>query len=556
MTRVSRTEPAAAGILSREIRISAARNETEPFQVVVSASTEDLKSGSVAVKPLVGLNGSEISDIQIFYQHYVNVVRPTEQSPYPPGKHPDPLVPVQPNAPIFQPVTEIPDAERINQPFWIDVRIPNDAKPGLYHGEFTFRANDVEKSIPILLTVWDFALPKQPTLQTLFGLEGPRLAKNYDVELGTKRGNRILRAFEDCLADHQLTPEGFHGTLNVFDSETERVSLRLESQPEIGNAQDVYQHFVEGKGLSSVVIPMWPEWPYDDALGKDRRKAQRYIADHVLQLRNHGWDSGVLAQCGYIDEPRSKKDYERVRQWGQFYNEIEEQYGIEIPMFMTEQPQTENAKWGTLEGYVDVWVTYVGDLWDDMHGDKTRKVAERRAAGDQIWLYTGLVTSPHSWEKQNGNPEVLREGNPPAWQIDFPPMNHRVLTWMAPIYDATGLLYWATIDFRDGIDPWKRADNFILDDKYHYNGDGQFIYYGFEETVGFDGPIASMRLKWLRESMEDHAYISLLLQQGDREFALSQINRIVRNVGDWDDNSTELFAARRAMAERIASNDS
>lgn len=552
MTRVYQTAPPAAG--AAEVRISAARNETEPFQVIATASPEALRAATIAISPLREPGGFEIAEIQVFYEHDIRVVEPSPKSPFPPMAHPDALIPVAPGEPIFQPVTHLPRANRVNQPFWIDVRVPKDAPPGEYTGEFALVADGERISIPVKLTVWDFALPDKPTLGSLFGLEAPRIAKLYDVELGTVPGNRILRAYEDLLADHRLAIDGLHGTLEVFDSKTERTSLTRSSQPILGTAEDVLHHFLDEKHLSTVVIPMWPEWPYPDSLGRDRDQAQRYVAEYVRLLQQRGWSGGVVGQCGYIDEPRSKADYERVREWGQFYNEVEERFGVQIPMFVTEQPAAEEEKWGSLEGYVDIWVTYVGDLWDDMHGPaKTRKVAARHAAGDEIWLYCGLTPMPESWLTAHGNPDVFHEGNPPAWLLDFPPINHRITTWIAPHYGATGFLYWATIDARDGIDPWQRADTFLLDAKYHYNGDGLLIYPGYRDQVGFNGPIASMRLKWIRESFEDHAYITLLKQRGEREFALSQIRRIARNVGDWDDNIPELFDAREAMAKRLSS---
>lgn len=550
MTRVSRTQSAAAG--GREVRIEAARNETEPFQVVVTAEAEVLRQATIEVTPLRGPGGAVIREIEIFYEHYVRVVHSSPKSPYKPGLHPDALIPVAPGKPIFQPVTSLPSSGRINQPFWVDVRVPRQIPAGDYSGAFVLTTADgTRKSIPVVLTVWNFELPDKPSLSSLFGLEGPRLERIHGVELGREEGNQIVRAYEDLLADHKLAAEGFYGTLDIWDGDSERVTLRNERKPLIGTAKDVYRHFLDEKSLSTVVIPMWPEWPYPDALGKDRRKAKRYIADHVQQLERYGWADGVLGQCGYIDEPRTKEDYERVREWGKFYNEVEAEYGIRIPMFVTEQPATENEEWGTLDGYVDIWVTYVGDLWDDMHGFQTRKVLERRAAGDEIWLYCGLTPTPYTWEEKMGKPETYREGNPPAWLLDFPPMNHRITAWIAPAYDVSGILYWATIDVREGINPWQRADSFQLEDHF-FNGDGFLIYPGSLEGVGFDGPVASMRLKWIRESFEDHAYISMLQDQMKWDIAIEHIRRIARNVGDWDDDSTELFSVRRNLAALLA----
>jgi len=53
-----------------------------------------------------------------------------------------------------------------------------------------------------------------------------------------------------------------------------------------------------------------------------------------------------------------------------------------------------------------------------------------------------------------------------------------------------------------GKDPWDSPETYkeeYEDPPLIFNGEGVLIYPGTIEKVGFEGPVASMRLKWIRE---------------------------------------------------------
>jgi len=554
MEKVDRLEaPDASG---KTLQIAAARNEWEPFQVVVTASSKKLREGRVELSTFQGPDGAQIEGVQIFYEHYVRVSTPSEKSAFAAGMHPDALVPVTPGETIYQPVTELPEADRLNQPFWIDLRVPKDAPVGEYTAQFRFvtAAGEVSQ-LPVSLEVWDFELPDRVTLASAFGLDPFRLRDMYQFDHGTPWFNRIIRDYEDLLADHKLSPEGYWGVQEAVDADTGFFSLTRSSQPVLGTPEDIYYHFLEEKHLAAALPPFWPDWPFADPLEHNRLEAQRYLANFAKAMERFGWEDYVYVNAGYVDEPASREEYNTVRDWGRFYDETQAIYNVSLPVCVTEQPAPENRLWGSLHGSVDIWVTYVGDLWEDMHGAKTGHVASRREAGDQIWIYMSLVQAPSKWLKQNGSPEALTEGHPPVWLTDYAPMNFRVWSWIAPVYDVTGILYWATVDWRDGVNPWEDAGVFAIGDSI-YNGDGQLIYPGFKEKVGFDGPVASMRLKWIREAMEDHAYLTLLQDRGLGEFAREYTSRFARNMGDWENDPEALFEMRRVLAEKLSETSS
>jgi len=534
--------------------IEAARREWEPLQVVLRGSRGELSRLRLRVAKPVNGGGEELPVSRMFRGEYVRVIRSTELSPLPKGLYLDPLVPLTEGSPIVGSGGPGEGAEVaiINQPVWLDVRVPAGAKAGDYLGKVWLvdPSGDEVASRPFRVRVWDFVLPKRPTLKSSIGMDPRRIGFIYDYEPGSLPFNLLCRKYEDLLADHHLAPEGFWGSLEVYDADAGRASLQGGRTPGLGRPVDVYRHYFEEKGLRNGAVWFWPEWPLEDAFGKNRERALEMLAQLVQEFEEEGWGDRIAVHCGIIDEPSTRHEYAEVRRHGEFFDELESRYGVSLPMYVTEQPASESKDWGTLHGSVDIYVTHVSALWEDRHGSGTREVDARLAAGDEIWMYPAMVQVPEGWMRRRGFPESLREGNPPAWILDFPPMNHRIFAWAAPLYGVTGLLYWDTVEWRRGIDPWERADTLKLG-RSVFNGDGLLLYPGHRDRVGFDGPVPSVRLKWIREGMEDHSYLTMLIQKEGRAETERWIRRICRQIGDWDADPARLFAVRREVARRL-----
>ncbi len=546
LTRVSRNEPVGE---RKSISISAARNEWEPFQVVITGPYQEITECSLSVSPLIGPDRAQIDDIDLYYQHYVDVSSSSERAPLGPGRYPDALVPISQGIPFLKPVS--PQLSGIvNQPIWIDVKIPDSATPGTYRTTVQVSHRGTTREIPVSLQVWNFQLPNRPTLQSCFGLDFDLIQDIYGFEKGTVPFLQIARKFETILADHYLAAERFWGSIDS-NLTPPKLSLDSISLPLIGSPRDVTNYFLKEKTLTTISVPLWPDWPFADPIGTDREVAKQYVANYVAALDEEDLADYVIAHCGYVDEPATLEEYAEARTWGAFYNEVESEYGIRIPLLLTEQPQPEGQSFGTLQSSVDIWTVHVSDLWDDLHENGYQQLPARLQAGDRGWLYTSLVCLSEHWNRQNGSPEVLAGGQPPAWLLDYPPMNFRIWSWAAHLHDLTGVLYWATIDSAPGVDPWQDAGTFRIEE-HVFNGDGFLIYPGLRELVGFDGPVASIRLKWLREAMEDHAYLKLLQESARSSQSKAITDSLIRNIGDWENAPQKLFAARTALAQELS----
>jgi uncharacterized protein (TIGR03382 family) len=114
---------------------------------------------------------------------------------------------------------------------------------------------------------------------------------------------------------------------------------------------------------------------------------------------------------------------------------------------------------------------------------------------------------------------------------------------------VTGELYYETTqayDYAAGREPWTNQW------AYGGNGDGTFFYPGTPAAIGgqTDIPVASLRLKLLREGMEDFEYLKALSDAGEPTLAKDIASTLFPNP--WTMPSVQdLFAARARIAGKI-----
>jgi hypothetical protein len=515
---LARVRPDDAPRPAAPIRLKAARNEYEPFQVVVRAGLDGLKGVNVKVSSLRGKRGRAISrqHVALYREHYVQVNTPSPKSKEGAGWYPDALIPFE------DPVTGGPlkggrfagapfaVEPNKNQPVWVDVFVPCDAAAGDYAGTVTVTAQGRRAlTLRLRLTVWNFTLPGQPSLRSNFGGLGEGVAKRHKREAGAPEFRPIERRYAEAMAAHRLCPP-------IPDY------LLPKTNPD-GSIDPTATDAALKQWMDKLQVTGFPlELIGADPLGKDRQRAARHLQAMCAYLKTNGWEQ--LAYVYVLDEPNDAAAYEQVRQRAKLIHEA--QPGIQV--LCTEQPTPEKPEWGTLAGSVDLWVP-LWPLFDEKAG------AARLAAGEKLWSYTALCQGEQGQDT-------------PFWQLDFPPLNYRIPAWLSWRYGMTGLLYWTMVYWEKAGDVWTNPKTYG-EGPYAYNGEGSLFYPGAD--AGFDGPVASLRLKQLREGFEDYEYFKLLADQGEAELASKIVRQIARSWTDWDTDAADLYAAREQMAARL-----
>ncbi len=538
-----------------DVHIYCARNEWEAIQVVVSARGSGLTNVTMTMSPLIGPNGATIDRVDMYREHYVEVTTSTPFSPLPPGFYPDALIPFlhpetgDPLAGVRFDAVPFDLADGLNQPLWIDVLVPSTAPAGDYTAILTVSSDLGSNDLAVTLTVWDFTLPDAPSLRSSFWFSDYQMDAFYDLnwQQNTAELYQITRRYYDALLDHRLMPTRPVDVNPAIDLTT-GLPRYDAVYPGLGTAGENLEHYVDGLEMTVSNLPFRSWWPLADPLGADRDAARAYLAAVLEHFEAKGWSGAPYSYLFDLDEPNSAAAYQLVRDWGAFFDEVEAETGRQIPMLVTEHPAPDLPEWGTLVGAVDIWVPSRDTMWvsEDYYGQGL--IAERLAAGDQVWWYTALSGASAEWWPAHGNPTVIAGDNAPIWQLDYPPLNYRIAPWFATHYGFTGLLYWQVAAWYG--DPWLKLE-YTGSSGYIYNGDGQLLFPGRADEIGYDGPVASMRLKWLQQGMEDFEYIHWLARVGESAFAEAQIATVARDFGDWEEDHTLWQTARRQLGERL-----
>ncbi|MFB3882667.1 MAG: S-layer homology domain-containing protein [Armatimonadota bacterium] len=506
--RVLKTEIPAFD--SASVELAAARNEFESFQVIVSAADQPFANVRVVASPLVGPAGEiGAENVRFFREHYIEIATPSYWSAAPPGWYPDPLIPFADPTTGGDIVGARFDATpfgvepNTNQGVWVEVYVPRSANSGQYQGTITVTGNDaILGQIAVTLTVYDFTLPDSIAMRSWFGNWG--LAGLLGLDPESEEFARVQDLYIDTLLEHRCVPSDLG---DIWPNRTAEGGL--DDANTIGRLRNM----IEEKHVNTLSAPFW----YDGCLDQ----CMPYLHDLDGYLQEHGW--GDLAIVYMKDEPNTADDYALVREQAALLHEN----APGISRLCTEQTLTQDPAWGDLYGAVDTWCP----LWG-LYDETTAR--QRQELGEEMWSYTALCQ--------------VDERNP-FWEIDFPPIVYRAPFWTSWHYGIKGFLYWSTIYWGVSDDVWTTPD--YQSWGQHYWGEGILLYPGAD--AGIEGPAPSIRLKLIREAMEDFEYMTLAARRAGKSAVDPIVDGIATSFTEWDRDPAAYYAARQSLAELIES---
>jgi hypothetical protein len=469
----------------RDVRIQAARNEWESFQIVVQASGESLTNVNVTVSDLRHASGNIIpsASIDLYREHYVYVSQASPDwgganRPLGAGWYADGLIPFRKRGSTADLTGAALDAVPFtlssgrNQPIWVDVFVPANAAPGIYTGTYEVTSSQGNVKGNIELTVWDFTLPTTPSAHSSF----------LFWTAGSAEANaELLR--------HRLFP--------ARTSTSEQPTLKSEL------------------GLGATNLGFWS--------GADIANCSMSASPTVSQFQNakNAQAPGLMVYNYTADEIGACTNlHETIRSWARNMH----QAGVKNLITMPPTPALYDD--GAGKPGVDIWVIL------PMQYDVNR-VNEVLGRNHEVWSYNTLVQDAYS----------------PKWLIDFAPINFRIQGgFMNQSMGLTGLLYWR-ID-RWSSDPWNNINNTGTFSSGNFPGEGVLVYPG--QQVGLTGVVPSMRLKWLRDSVEDYEYVEMLKKAGKASMALATARSVASDFRNWTRDVQVLESARRQLGEELA----
>ncbi len=474
---------------STRIQLNAAKGEYESFQVIIQAPPNGLKNVNITVSDLRGPNQQRIpkQNITLYREHYVNV----------------------------------------RQPSWIGKGTNRGLGAGWY----------ADGLIPFI----DPATQKPP-------IQGEFKAVPFDLK---EKQNQPIWA--DIFVPRQSKPGKYQGTFTVTTDRGKTQgeillnvwNFELPLKPSLKSSFDFWNAKSKSANIELLKHKLMPKQVYP--------AQQRELIDKWgLNSVNLGhYSNGEVKNCTMNPPPAVEKIRETISQYSpsllrynytadeidkcpNFHNTIK-QWGRNLQAagasnLITMKPTSQllNDRGG--RSAVDIWV-----VLPKMYDEAKTNVLQAIRKGNQVWSYNALVQDDYS----------------PKWEIDFKPINFRIQPgFISQSLNLTGLLYWQTDLWTK--DPWNDIQTYDSKDsqpKYYYPGEGMLFYPG--EQVGIQAIIPSMRLKWLRDGVEDYEYVQILKGLGRKDWALKVARQAGKDWRNWTQDERVLESTRHQLGQEI-----
>ena len=489
------------GQYTNEITLSSAKNEYENFQVaVIPEIGKTLKEVILSANPLVHNKGKHTipaENITIYRVGYVE----TNPAQYPSlytGMWPDILLP---NAPI-----EISGTD--SGLFWVEIKVPKNTLHGDYSGTLNLEADGEKVKININLHVYDFSLPDRiPFPIAAWTIPEYPWGDNMSEEEYRQLAGEFLKHGVDPISIGQ-------SFVSLKDNNFEVLDKNLE--------------YCFERGLQLFQLP---------GSGKNPEELKSYV-EHI---RQKGWIDKALIYLGPDEPDEEKFKTQNVPAYQKFHS-----FYPDINVFLASEYHPEMDKG------CDIWMT-------DVSTGKGAEFASKHCNNARLWFYFCHLPIGIDYYR----PLVQA----PNMQIDNEAIEHRVAFWLCWKYQAKGMFIWAgNSGWRDNgwnrmidNDPSGKQKKWTLPFnslKFPYagihNGNGYLIY---------PGPNPSIRLKILRDGLEDLGYLSILkeLEQKKRsekfkqeaEKLLSVPPGVLVDAHYFNRNPEALLKVRNQIAELI-----
>eukprot|EP00041_Stephanoeca_diplocostata_P024187 m.606598 g.606598 ORF g.606598 m.606598 type:complete len:729 (+) comp22471_c0_seq4:1-2187(+) len=198
--------------------------------------------------------------------------------------------------------------------------------------------------------------------------------------------------------------------------------------------------------------------------------------------------------------------------------------------------------------------SYPSWAWGNHRADYDDAVA----AGKGLWWYQscmseGCASTPAVPGAGCAPSATCTQGTWPSYMIDVDAVFNRAMSWVSFQYSMFGELYWGT-NAADRV--YSKATNTSSWETQYLaggNGDGSLTYPGRPSVIGGQHfvPIASVRLKQIRDGYEDLEYMYLLTTLSNRSVVRDITDSVVRTAYNFSHNASSFLAARIKLAVAI-----
>lgn len=529
------------------------QNEFVDFQVHIQANSGAISNLSVTAGNFINLRTNTIilassPNIVVYREAYMNVanqVTATGAAYYNAlGYYPDILIPAV--DPYYHQTTNawpFDVASGNNQSAWIDILIPPTAPSGYYLGSVTVKSGSTTlTTMPVVLAVWQWPsagyMPSTATLRSVTG-------SGWD--------DMCVAAYGSYSSCGSYPGAGLNADMGVTLSMVDMNVLMLDHR--YSAPQPMYPPYeTTFKGLETYYGPLLNGTAantqtllFDAKLTSAAYAPKPSLAsvqNWMTEFQKKGWLSTIFNYT--CDEPPSTCAWSSINTTATALHVA----SPPMPSLVTTDIASATTN-GVLNG-ID-WMVVNLYLMDPKGGSLQRSAYNTWLAGNccsgsgpkrQLWSYQSCETSYTCTNGTIGG----RGATYPNYDIDGTPAANRAMEWMTYLHGQTGELYYLlTYAWKDGNDPWSNV--------YFFGGwgDGTLIYPGTTAKIGVKNPIylPSVRLKHIRDGMQDYEYLNELKAAGKGSFGSTQINSWIVNSYTFETTGTGLLSARMALGRAL-----
>jgi len=418
-----RTADRAPDAARSGLRLSAARRELEPVQLVIGPA-----SGTLVAKidPFPTLGAAQRVTLAVASYE---------------GGWEEHLQPLPSGGTVTLSATS-------GVPLWLTVLVPEGAPAGEHKTTLTLTpAGGAAIAIPVTLTVFNFDLPKE------IHFDG-----QLNLSIATLKGSGTVDAAKTLLHEHRLTPtsvtwpSGFSYTITWDSGASPTRCSAFWDEPTEGpdySIKELAKRYVLGQGWNGVGFPSAQLFQFvDNSTPRPATFCGASRGDHYGTAEYNGkWSQFLAGLQGYLEpngylaktyyyvqnEPQDAADYKLAAHLCR----LTRQAAPKLRIAISEEPKKEIAEEaGGACGY-DIWIAHVRAYQQDYAWQR------QKDHGETVWLYS-LDQDPDPYF----NPTL----------VDRSGMHQRIIPWVSWHYRARGWAYYDGGRFFDGTLPSYRAE--------------------------------------------------------------------------------------------------
>ena len=483
---------------SKPLEFHDAKNGTDSSQLMIKANTT-ISSYNFRPGTLRGDNGDTLSatcfDVSIAKYFYCSTTSESDKTGYMgAGYYPDALVPID----RIIKASENTITNGNQQSIWINCAISKYQTPGTYTGDGILTVNGVDYSVPMKVVVYDVTLSDATHNKTCYLIWYDRMAIAEPIY-----NNVTRKAYYDFLLEKGISGDSYYewsrwtvGDMNIYDSFADNFANYIMPNNKISTYRIPMERTEESvlNYLTALVNRNKIEW--------DKGNHVNFFDKAIIILSdepsNPKWNDS---------EPQAWKDCKTVQNW------IKSAQAALAPS-LTNYPEI-------LAGLYDVRnVVTLGCDYDRITGGSLFykdllntdylgvPCPQFQLVSPENQRQTFLSRFNHTWFYGCVNPQLPY----PSYHMDTPLLGQRMIPWMQYNYGFEGTLYFCVNMFSTS-DQGEAILRDVWNDPMMGNtaGDGMLLYPGARYNIL--GPITSMRLENIRNSMEDYELFYLMDQR-------------------------------------------